>query len=155
MRAGLSFSRSPISLLLRQPLSIKKSYAGAIQRWYLTKANVATRILQILGLIPQLKFANFWGVPARKSQIRKLFVIINPKIANPQIPWWPSPQIANPHICKEKGSVSDPYPHWFACNTFFHLRKYILDYEMPCLKTISKSNKSSINLKESIWSLYL
>jgi hypothetical protein len=30
MRAGLSFSRSPISLLLRQPLSIKKSYAGAI-----------------------------------------------------------------------------------------------------------------------------
>jgi hypothetical protein len=34
MRAGLSFSRSPISLLLRQPLSIKKSYAGAIQRHF-------------------------------------------------------------------------------------------------------------------------
>jgi hypothetical protein len=34
MRAGLSFSRSPISLLLRQPLSIKKSYAGAIQAKY-------------------------------------------------------------------------------------------------------------------------
>jgi hypothetical protein len=33
MRAGLSFSRSPISLLLRQPLSIKKSYAGAIQQF--------------------------------------------------------------------------------------------------------------------------
>jgi hypothetical protein len=32
MRAGFSFSRSSISLLLRQPLSIKKSYAGAIQR---------------------------------------------------------------------------------------------------------------------------
>jgi hypothetical protein len=32
MRAGLSFSRSSISLLLRQPLSIKKSHAGAIQR---------------------------------------------------------------------------------------------------------------------------
>jgi hypothetical protein len=32
MRAGLSFSHSPISLLLRQPLSIKKSYAGAIQK---------------------------------------------------------------------------------------------------------------------------
>jgi hypothetical protein len=30
MRAGLSFSYPPISLLLRQPLSIKKSYAGAI-----------------------------------------------------------------------------------------------------------------------------
>jgi hypothetical protein len=34
MRAGLSFSHSPISLLLRQPLSIKKSYAGAIQQVY-------------------------------------------------------------------------------------------------------------------------
>jgi hypothetical protein len=31
MHAGFSFSYSPISLLLRQPLSIKKSYAGAIQ----------------------------------------------------------------------------------------------------------------------------
>jgi hypothetical protein len=31
MRAGPSFSYPPISLLLRQPLSIKKSYAGAIQ----------------------------------------------------------------------------------------------------------------------------
>jgi hypothetical protein len=31
MHAGFSFSHSPISLLLRQPLSIKKSYAGAIQ----------------------------------------------------------------------------------------------------------------------------
>jgi hypothetical protein len=30
MHAGFSFSHSPISLLLRQPLSIKKSYAGAI-----------------------------------------------------------------------------------------------------------------------------
>jgi hypothetical protein len=36
MRAGLSFSRSPISLLLRQPLSIKKSYAGAIQNYLIT-----------------------------------------------------------------------------------------------------------------------
>jgi hypothetical protein len=32
MHAGFSFSYSPISLLLRQPLSIKKSYAGAIQK---------------------------------------------------------------------------------------------------------------------------
>jgi hypothetical protein len=31
MHAGLSFSYPSISLLLRQPLSIKKSYAGAIQ----------------------------------------------------------------------------------------------------------------------------
>jgi hypothetical protein len=33
--AGFSFSYSPISVLLRQPLSIKKSYAGAVQSWYL------------------------------------------------------------------------------------------------------------------------
>jgi hypothetical protein len=33
MHAGFSFSYPPISLLLRQPLSIKKSYAGAIQRY--------------------------------------------------------------------------------------------------------------------------
>jgi hypothetical protein len=33
MHAGFSFSYSPISLLLRQPLSIKKSYAGAIQKF--------------------------------------------------------------------------------------------------------------------------
>ncbi len=31
MHAGFSFSYSPISVLLRQPLSIKKSYAGAVQ----------------------------------------------------------------------------------------------------------------------------
>jgi hypothetical protein len=37
MRAGLSFSHSPISLLLRQPLSIKKSYAGAIQVYVFIK----------------------------------------------------------------------------------------------------------------------
>jgi hypothetical protein len=30
MHAGFSFSYSSISVLLRQPLSIKKSYAGAI-----------------------------------------------------------------------------------------------------------------------------
>jgi hypothetical protein len=30
MHAGFSFSYSPISVLLRQPLSIKKSYAGAV-----------------------------------------------------------------------------------------------------------------------------
>jgi hypothetical protein len=33
MHAGFSFSYSYISLLLRQPLSIKKSYAGAIQSY--------------------------------------------------------------------------------------------------------------------------
>jgi hypothetical protein len=45
MHAGVSFSHSPISLLLRQPLSIKKSYAGAIHHYsfpfaiYLVLAN--------------------------------------------------------------------------------------------------------------------
>jgi hypothetical protein len=33
MRAGFSFSYPSISLLLGQPLSIKKSYAGAIQNY--------------------------------------------------------------------------------------------------------------------------
>jgi hypothetical protein len=32
MRAGFSFSYPSISLLLGQPLSIKKSYAGAIHQ---------------------------------------------------------------------------------------------------------------------------
>jgi hypothetical protein len=47
MRAGLSFSRSPISLLLRQPLSIKKSYAGAIHPpFILTKTSLTPHIDQ-------------------------------------------------------------------------------------------------------------
>jgi hypothetical protein len=37
MHAGFSFSYSSISVLLRQPLSIKKSYAGAIQQLTYTK----------------------------------------------------------------------------------------------------------------------
>jgi hypothetical protein len=40
MRAGFSFSYPPISLLLGQPLSIKKSYAGAIH-------NLISRIHQL------------------------------------------------------------------------------------------------------------
>jgi hypothetical protein len=56
----------------------------------------------------------------------------SPQIANPQIykriirkshickfPWCSSLQIANPQICKEENSVSDPDPHWFASNIFF------------------------------------
>jgi hypothetical protein len=35
MHAGFSFSYSPISVLLRQPLSIKKSYAGAVHPLWL------------------------------------------------------------------------------------------------------------------------
>jgi hypothetical protein len=39
MRAGFSFSYPSISLLLGQPLSIKKSYAGAIQ-WQCSDFNL-------------------------------------------------------------------------------------------------------------------
>jgi hypothetical protein len=46
MRAGLSFSYSPISLLLRQPLSIKKSYAGAIQ--LLSSSHAQMEVIYIL-----------------------------------------------------------------------------------------------------------
>ncbi len=47
---------------------------------------------------------------------------------------WSSPQIANPQICKEKNSVSDPDQHWFASIIFIPtlVIKYILDYETPC-----------------------
>jgi hypothetical protein len=61
---------------------------------------------QILGLILQTQFQKF---------LRRA----SPQVANPQIFLVPSPQIGNPQICKEKGSVSDPGPHWFALNTFF------------------------------------
>jgi hypothetical protein len=50
--------------------------------------------------------------------------MINPQIANPQISIVSSPQIANPEISKEKSSVSDPNPLWFASNMFFtHVSK--------------------------------
>ncbi len=39
-------------------------------------------------------------------------------------------QIAIPQF-DEKSSVPDPNPHWFASNSFY-LRRYMLDYEMPC-----------------------
>ncbi len=72
----------------------------------------------------------------RKSQIRKyLGLILQLQIR--KFLRCASPQIPNPQFCKEKGSVSDPDPHWFATNTFFYLRK------------------SSLNLYENILSLYL
>jgi hypothetical protein len=40
MRAGFSFSYPSISLLLGQPLSIKKSYAGAIQLCFMIVINI-------------------------------------------------------------------------------------------------------------------
>jgi hypothetical protein len=46
MHAGFSFSYSPISLLLRQPLSIKKSYAGAIHCLYMGQSLYATKFIR-------------------------------------------------------------------------------------------------------------
>ncbi len=40
MHVGFSFSYPPISVLLRQPLSIKKSYAGAIHDGYHLKSSI-------------------------------------------------------------------------------------------------------------------
>jgi hypothetical protein len=62
-------------------------------------------------------------VPVSKSKTSK-FVMINPHIANLQIPLvsLSSPQIANQQMCKEKSNVFDPDMNWFACNTFFYLR---------------------------------
>jgi hypothetical protein len=51
MRAGFSFSYPPISLLLGQPLSIKKSYAGAIQMQFLC-ANTSC-----VAMIPNVVFS--------------------------------------------------------------------------------------------------
>jgi hypothetical protein len=46
MRAGFSFSYPPISLLLGQPLSIKKSYAGAIHVYKTFSTNLKLTFLQ-------------------------------------------------------------------------------------------------------------
>jgi hypothetical protein len=67
--------------------------------------------------------------------VGRKILFVGPQIANPQIlipqsqirkflwqirrfPWCPGQQITN-QICKEKSSVSDPDPHWFASNIFF------------------------------------
>jgi hypothetical protein len=51
MHAGFSFSYSPISLLLRQPLSIKKSYAGAIQSYLIICPTTSLRLV-LYGIPP-------------------------------------------------------------------------------------------------------
>jgi hypothetical protein len=56
--------------------------------------------------------------------------------------------VRNLKICKEKSSVSDPYPRWLTSNTFFYLRKYILDYKMSCYAVSKLSHKSFLNLNE-------
>jgi hypothetical protein len=83
--------------------------------------------LQILGLIPQSQVRKFLRCASPHRKIRK-FGMINP-------------QIANSRICKEKSSVSDP--------------NWLLDYEMPCNSKLSQNQKSSLNLNDSILSLYL
>jgi hypothetical protein len=52
MHAGFSFSYSPISVLLRQPLSIKKSYAGAVQQ-------VTVPVTVPVPLVKKLRFLRF------------------------------------------------------------------------------------------------
>ncbi len=59
---------------------------------------------QILGLILQSQSANFWGVPVRKSQIRK-FVMINPQIAYPQISLVFQPANRKPANLKKKETI--------------------------------------------------
>jgi hypothetical protein len=64
------------------------------------------QIRKFLGSICNSKYANFLGVPVRKSQICT-FVMIIRKLQIRRFPWRPSPQIANPQIanpqmCREK-----------------------------------------------------
>jgi hypothetical protein len=87
-----------------------------------------------------------WAAPAAQAGAAQLGASVNsscwyivfvkgvsPQIANPQsreflgsfcksqtrkFPWYPSSQIANPQICKEKSCVSDPDPHWFVSDIF-------------------------------------
>jgi hypothetical protein len=60
------------------------------------------------------RWSRIFFLLVRKSQIRKFFGSFhNPKSANSEVF-----QSANPQICKEKSSVSDPDPHWFASEIF-------------------------------------
>jgi len=92
-------------------------------------AKVGTQIFllirKFLGSLRNHKSATFWGVPVGKSQIRKFGIV------NPQILGIPVRKSANMH--GKKSSVSDPDPRCqLAFNTFYYLRKYILDYKMRC-----------------------
>ncbi len=60
-----------------------------------------TQIRKFFDSFRNRKSTNFWGVPVRKSQIRK-FLMINPQIANPKISLVSQSAIANPLVCKEK-----------------------------------------------------
>jgi uncharacterized protein YneF (UPF0154 family) len=62
------------------------------------------------------KSANFRGVPVSKSQMRK-YVMINPKIANPQISL--VSQSANRKSSNSpRRNVSNSHLHWFALGIF-------------------------------------
>jgi hypothetical protein len=106
-------------------------------------AKVGTQILfllqqianpQTLGLIPY-------------SEIRK-FLRYASTYANCKSSKFPcpSPPIANPQICQEKSIVSDPDPNW-PPPIFFSLRKYILDYEMPCASKLSQKPKAVLKFE--------
>jgi hypothetical protein len=61
MHAGFSFSYSPISVLLRQPLSIKKSYAEAIQMTTYTLLSSSVIPSLQLGIHPACIFRTVGG----------------------------------------------------------------------------------------------
>jgi hypothetical protein len=73
---------------------------------------------QFLGLIPRPQILKLLGMPVCRSQIHKFVMII---LQIRKFSWCPSPRIPNPQNCKEKGSVSDPDPHWFA-SIYFRLQ---------------------------------
>jgi hypothetical protein len=68
---------------------------------------------------PRLEETTQMSKGGRTSPQTRKFVKNYPQITYLKIPWCSSPQIANPQICKEENSVSDPDPHWFASNIFF------------------------------------
>ncbi len=68
-----------------------------------------SQIFEFLGSFRNRKSFNFLCATVCKSQIHKFIKII---LQIRKFPWCPSLHIPNPQNCKEKGSVSDPDPHW-------------------------------------------
>ncbi len=86
-----------------------------------------SQISKYLGSFRNHKSANLWGVPARKSQIRKFFMM-NPQISNRKLANFLGVPVCKSQIRKlarKKNSVSDPDPNWFASNIFFNYFVYL------------------------------
>jgi len=60
-------------------------------------------------------------------------------------------EIATPQTCKERSSVFDLDPQWFATNTFY-LHQNIIDYEIPRFTLHSLRFLRSLRVKRSSWS---